>query len=279
MKQGPVVANAISLIAAGSGCNLGLGSLSLGILRGFGQVHLVGDGQPGSLGVGGGPNGGVEDAAEPDDQAKDADSVHGRLFVIVGLGVQLLNSVTGDDLGKVGLAKSSGTVGHGRPGQVHDVKRDKASLQEARVGLVLLDDGQDGGDREDDAQEHVEGDEELVKPAVASTDAGVVRVAANDQAQGQDVKEAGEGEEGVEPVLIAGVVVVGLPILGPRVSKVNDENQLNQDKGQATNQTKVHPSMSKAAMRDEEGANHAKDDNHVLEAPEAILNASPRISG
>ena len=34
------------------------------------------------------------------------------------------------------------SVSHGRPGEVDDVEADEAALQQARVGLVLLDDGQ-----------------------------------------------------------------------------------------------------------------------------------------
>ena len=45
-----------------------------------------------------------------------------------------------------------------------------ASLQQPRVGEVLLDDGENGGDGEDDAEDHVEGDEELVEAAVAGVD-------------------------------------------------------------------------------------------------------------
>ena len=40
-------------------------------------------------------------------------------------------------------------------------------LEKSRVGLVFLDDGQDGADAQDDAEDQVEADEELVQLAIA----------------------------------------------------------------------------------------------------------------
>ena len=125
------------------------------------------------------PDGGVENAAEPDDEADDAGGVHGGVLLRpddnllgkvvdrgpVGVGAQV------QDLCEVALAELVGLVGERAPGQVHDVHRDEGGLQQPRVGEVLLDDGEHGGDGEDDAQDHVERDEELVQPAVTGVQA------------------------------------------------------------------------------------------------------------
>ena len=118
MEQGPGVLDPSSL---------GVSRRVLIIFPGLwiSQVDCIRHGDPGSGVIGGGPDAGVEDAAEPDDQADDAGRVHG------GAGAGLLGHrgrvlVTEHLLGQVQLAVGVGLVGHGRPGQVHHVQGHKA---------------------------------------------------------------------------------------------------------------------------------------------------------
>ena len=62
--------------------------------------------------------------------------------------------------------------------------------------------------------------------------------------------------------------------LGPAVGKVNDEAQLDEDEEEAAHDAKVHPHLAKGSVGDPEGADHAADDQQVLEAPEPVLDAS-----
>ncbi len=113
-----------------------------------------------------------------------------------------LKLVTKHPGGDVGLAGLVGLVGHGRPGEIQDVQGDEGGLEQPRVGLVLLDDGEHGGHAQDDAQNHVEADEELVQATIAGMDSGIVSKAEANRDQAEDVKENGGGEERPEPVLI-----------------------------------------------------------------------------
>ena len=178
-------------------------------------------------------------------------------------------------LSKVELAVWIGCVGHGRPGEVDDVEADKAALKQSRVGLVLLDDGQHRRGRRDDAEDHVERDEELVELALPDPVTGVVAVGQDDPDEGGEVEDAGDGEESVEPVLAVVVAVVVLPRLGPGVSEVDDEHELDDDEHEAAHHAEVHPGGTEVAVGDEEGADAAGDDEQVLEAPEPVLYSSP----
>ena len=171
------------------------------------------------------------------------------------------------------------SVSHGRPGEVDDVKTDKAALQQPGVGLVLLDDGQHRSGRRDDAEDHVEGDEELVQLALPDPVARVVAVGQDDPNEGGEVEDSCDGEEGVEPVLTVVVAMVVLPGLCPGVGKVDDEDELDDDEHEAAEHAKVHPGGAEVAVGDEEGSDAAGDDDQVLEAPEAVLDARPWVPG
>ena len=144
---------------------------------------------------------------------------------------------------------------------------------------MLLDDRQDGGGRADDAEDHVEGDEELVELALADHIAGVVAVAEDDTDDGDDIEDASDGEEGVEPVLVVAAAVIILPGFGPGMGKVDDEDELDDDEHEASDHTEVHPCGPKVAVGDEKGSDAASDDDEILEAPEPILDAGPRVPG
>ena len=83
------------------------------------------------------PDGGVEDAAEPDDEADDARGVHGG--VLLGANDDLLGQVDGavdvhpavvdEDLREITLAELVRLVGERAPGQVHDVHGDEGRLR------------------------------------------------------------------------------------------------------------------------------------------------------
>ena len=85
----------------------------------------------------------------------------GVVAVVVTVG-----GVRGGGVVDVRLAVGPRRVGDGRPCQIHDVEGHEGGLEQAGGGHVLLDLGQDGDDRHDHAQQHVEGDEELVDLAV-----------------------------------------------------------------------------------------------------------------
>ena len=68
-----------------------------------------------------------------------------------------------------------------------------------------------------------------------------------------------------------------LPALGPRVGKVHDQDQLDEDEGEPAEQPEVHPGGAEGAVRDEEGPDAAPDHDEVLDAPEAVLPAGPRV--
>ena len=180
---------------------------------------------------------------------------------------------------EVQLAVGVWSVSHGGPGEVDDVEADKAALQQSRVGLVLLDDGQHRRGRRDDAQDHVERDEELVELALPDPVAGVVAVGQDDPDERGKVEHSGDGEEGVEPVLTVVVAMVVLPRFCPGVGKVDDEDELDDDEHEAADHAKVHPGGAKVAMGDEEGSDASGDDDQVLEPPEAILDARPWVPG
>ena len=140
---------------------------------------------------------------------------------------------------------------------------------------MLLDDGQHRRGRRDDAEDHVERDEELVELALPDPVTGVVAVGQDDPDEGGEVEDAGDGEESVEPVLAVVVAVVVLPRLGPGVSEVDDEHELDDDEHEAAHHAEVHPGGTEVAVGDEEGADAAGDDEQVLEAPEPVLYSSP----
>lgn len=63
------------------------------------------------------------------------------------------------------------------------------------------------------------------------------------------------------------------------MSKIDNQHQLHEDECDATEQTNPHPKRAKRSGRNEEGANAQTSDDHVLDAPEAILNGCPWIAG
>ncbi len=67
---------------------------------------------------------------------------------------------------------------------------------------MFLNSWQDWGDRDNDAKDQVEGDEELVKLALADVVACVVGVAQSHCHDGQDVEKKGGEEQSPEPVLV-----------------------------------------------------------------------------
>ena len=112
---------------------------------------------------------------------------------------------------------------------------------------------------------------------MANCVASVVAVGQDDPDEGGEVEDAGDGEESVEPVLAVVVAVVVLPGLGPGVGKVDDEDELDDDEHEAADHAEVHPGGPEVAVGDEEGSDAAGDDDQVLETPEAVLDAGPRV--
>lgn len=75
---------------------------------------------------------------------------------------------------------------------------------------MLLNQRQDRGDGQNDAENQIEGNEELVQLAVAYSEPCVELEAENDHAQSGQEEKSRARQEGVEPILIVAVSVVCL---------------------------------------------------------------------
>lgn len=144
---------------------------------------------------------------------------------------------------------------------------------------MFLDLGQDGDHREAEAEDHVEGDEELVDLALSGVATCVVDEEQDESGEGSGVHEEGAGEEGSKPPFIVFFLVVSIPGLCPAMSEVNDENELDDDEKESSDHAEVHPDFSERSLRNPEGSDHAGNDDDVLDAPEAVLDASSGIFG
>ena len=241
----------------------------------LGQKNTISASQlGGAVGVGG-CDGGVEDTEEPDDEADNVLRVKSWMIFLRILTISI-SGVVGREAGFA--VQELGAVDRG-PGEVHDVQGDHGALEQAGLGHVLLDLGQDGDDREDDAEQHVEADEELVQFALAGEVSGVVDIHEDDGRDGPGEHEAGEGEESCQPAFAFVFLIVSIPSFSPTVGKVNDQNKLDEDEQEASNEAKPHPNCSKRSIRNPEGCNHASDDDQILDSPETILNSSSWIIG
>ena len=69
--------------------------------------------------------------------------------------------------------------------------------------------------------------------------------------------------------------VVFLPVLSPRMGKVDDQNKLDQDEKEGATQSKVHPRGAKASVRNEERAKHPRKEQKELQPPKSILKMRP----
>lgn len=78
-------------------------------------------------------------------------------------------------------------------------------------------------------------------------------------AQNGGVVEYGGADEGAVPLVGLGFLAVGHPSLGPRVRKVDDEDQLYQNEEKASDHAEVHPGRTERALRDEERPDYASD--------------------
>lgn len=96
---------------------------------------------------------------------------------------------------------------------------------------------------------------------------------------GQCVLQERDGQQCTVPGLVLGLLVATHPRLGPRVAKVYDQHQLDDDKGQATDQAEPHPGGRETALWNEEGADCDADDDQEFESPEAVLDGSAWIAG
>ena len=68
-------------------------------------------------------------------------------------------------------------------------------------------------------------------------------------------------------------------MLSPGVTKVDDEDKLDQDEQEGSGQAEVHPSRAEASVRDEERADGACQQDQDLQAPESVLEVRSRVSG
>lgn len=63
-------------------------------------------------------------------------------------------------------------------------------------------------------------------------------------------------------------LIIADPRLSPGVGKVDDQDELDDDKRKAPRHAKVHPRVSKGSFWDEKGTDHPTDHQEVLETPE-----------
>ena len=87
-------------------------------------------------------------------------------------------------------------------------------------------------------------DVELVELALPLVRPGVVDVEEDDAGDDPGVHEAGDEEEGDQPVLALRLLVLAHPDLGPGVGKVDDEDELDEDEEEGADEPEVHPHIS-----------------------------------
>ena len=63
------------------------------------------------------------------------------------------------------------------------------------------------------------------------------------------------------------------------MSKINDQNKLDEDEAKSSDHSEIHPGVSKGTVRDEECPDAAANQEQILEAPESVLEAGPGIPG
>ena len=211
MEEGPAVGHLVLLVVPG-GPGLHVAPRAAVLVL---QQDAVRPGQLGGGAGAGGGDGGVEDAEEPDHQAHDVLRVEPG--VVAGLGLWARGGGEGATGGVVELRLAVLVLGavDGRPGEVHDVQRDHGALQQTGLGHVLLHLREDRGDGQRQADQQVEGDEELVELALAGPLPGVVEEHQDDGGDGPGVHEAGAGEQGSQPTLALVLHVVAVPGLRP----------------------------------------------------------------
>ena len=90
---------------------------------------------------------------------------------------------------------------------------------------------------------HVKRDEELVQLALPGALPRVVDVEEDDGGEGARVHGPGGREECGQPALGVRLLVVAHPGLGPGVSKVDDQDQLDQDEDEGAHEADVHPNL------------------------------------
>ena len=68
------------------------------------------------------------------------------------------------------------------------------------------------------------------------------------------------------------LLVVSIPVLGPAVGEVNDEDELDKDEEETSHQPEVHPHLGEGGVAgDPEGADHPTDNYEILDPPAAVL--------
>ena len=87
-------------------------------------------------------------------------------------------------------------------------------------------------------------DVELVELALPLVGPSVVDVEEDDAGDDPGVHEAGDEEEGHQPVLALGLLVLAHPDLCPGVGKVDDEDELDEDEEEGADEPEVHPHIS-----------------------------------
>ena len=108
---------------------------------------------------------------------------------------------------------------------------------------------------------------------------GVVGVAEESRNDGQDVHPDGGRQQSPKPIGIRCGPVVFLPRFGPVVSKVHDQNQLDQNEEEAANHAKVHPDRTKGAVGDEERSYNPRQEQEELQTPKSVLDGGPGVPG
>lgn len=122
-----------------------------------------------------------------------------------------------------------------------------------------------------------ERNEELVQSASCSRLYGVKDVAKYDAGDGYHVQEDGGAHQGAEPSFALGFVHLGFPALAPRVRKVDDEDELDQDEDERPHHTKDTPHSFESSKGDEESSDDDSDEDQDFEEPKSILDSRSGI--
>lgn len=167
-----------------------------------------------------------------------------------------------------------GLHGHGRHCEIGAVDGNHGRLGQAGLGVVFLDGGIDGNDRDDEPKNEVDGDDSLVQVAIVASEEDVLD---HCHGNGAEVHAQGRPDEHESPDL--GVLVFDLSqtVLGPVVRQVDQEDETqHQEEHGATKRDVVAP-KDKERIRDEERQDHKDEPSNNLGTPVSILNGSSGV--
>lgn len=137
-----------------------------------------------------------------------------------------------------GITVAVGVVTYSRSNEVGAVGSNHAGLCETRTRVGLLNRGVDAYESDEDAQGEVERNEELVECAASACEKDVEEYGEDDR-RGVETDSGTDEEELPEPRVIGCRVDVVEAGFGPRVGKVDKEDEAEDDEKCSANERKV----------------------------------------